>query len=243
MTKVLITSGCSFTETVHPKSRLNGRSWADHLAIALGTEYQHVNVAQRSHGNGLISRSLIWAVTDALKNYNPKDILVGIMWSGPWRHDFFVDTTPAMKISDDAYVRNPTNFVDNSKGGWVICNHSWTNPVSTAYYNMFWSETGSLIYTLEHILRTQWFLERLGIKYFMSTHTQFVFVDPAQCQMPDTKYLYDQIDFSKFVPVKGEHEWVRETLDSSLKLHEHPSTEHHKQFCHQVVLPFIEKLQ
>lgn len=239
--KILITSGCSFTETVHPKSRLNGKSWADWLAAEL-PNCVHVNTAQRSHGNGLISRSLIWSMTEALKTHDPSDILVGVMWSGPWRHDFFVEELPKQKHNDGVYVKNPTNFVENSNyAGWIICNHSWHNPVSTAYYDTFWSMTGSLIYTIEHILRVQWFCEKHKIPYFMTTHTKDVFLDPFNHQQPDVHYLYQQIDFDHFLPVVGEHDWVREHLDPSLDPGVHPSTEHHRQFTKQVVLPFLEK--
>jgi hypothetical protein len=81
--KQLITSGCSFSEC-----RSHVGTWPKHLADAL-PDYAHVSTAMGSQGNGLISRRAIYQVTEALKQTSPEDILVGIMWSGPDRHDFY----------------------------------------------------------------------------------------------------------------------------------------------------------
>ena len=82
--KKLITGGCSFTEWPQ-----NVETWPKFLLEQL-PDYTHANAALGSSGNGLISRRVIYETTQALKQYDAKDILVGVMWSGPDRHDFYV---------------------------------------------------------------------------------------------------------------------------------------------------------
>ena len=73
MDKIIITSGCSFTQS--------DGTWPYHIGQR---KYGRVhNVADTGAGNSYISRSVIWEVNDQLKlGKNPKDIEVLIMWSG-----------------------------------------------------------------------------------------------------------------------------------------------------------------
>ena len=57
--KQLITGGCSFSEC-----RSHAGTWPRHLADAL-PNYEHVSTAMGSQGNGLISRRVIYQVTEA----------------------------------------------------------------------------------------------------------------------------------------------------------------------------------
>ena len=96
------------------------------------------------------------------------------------------------------------------------------------------------IQTLEHIVRTQWLLLRYNIKYFMTTFTSNVLPpNVEEAQYHECKHLYDEIDFSKWLPVTGMHEWAKNTglplmPDGAI----HPTTKQHKMFVDQVILPF-----
>ena len=85
MSKLLITSGCSFSECITVNAGKG--TWPNHLAKML-PDYKHVSYAMGSQGNGLISRGIIYGVCEALKTHSPNEILVGVMWSGSSRHDY-----------------------------------------------------------------------------------------------------------------------------------------------------------
>ena len=234
--KQLITSGCSFSECLSPWLT----TWPKQLANLLHN-YVHNSTAMGSQGNGLISRGIIYQVTEALKTHSNNDILVGIMWSGPSRHDLYLQYTPVV-CKEDGYMNNPTKFIPNSNSSWTILNREWTMPLSQDYYRYFHDMVGQYIYSYEHILRTQWFLKLHNIKYFMSTYTSEVLQETTHI---DVKHLYDQIDFNHFLPVTGEYEWCRDYsgLEFPVKGDNHPSSEQHQAFTQQVILPFLKEKQ
>jgi hypothetical protein len=232
--KILITGGCSFSECLSPWIK----TWPKHLASSLN-EYNHIPTAMGSQGNGLISRRVIYQVIQSLKKYNSSDLLVGVMWSGPSRHDVYIQNTPPL-IKEGGYMENPTKFVSGGNGSWIIMNHSWTTESSRNYYQHHHDTIGQYIYSNEHILRTQWFLKLHNIKYFMSTYTNEVFQKNTHT---DIKYLYEQIDFDQFLSADGEYEWCRDYsgLEFPLKGDNHPSSEQHRLFTEQVILPFLKE--
>ena len=239
---ILVTGGCSFSECISPWID----TWPKHLSREMPS-YNHISTAMGSQGNGLISRKIIYQSSELLKTTDAKDILVGIMWSGPDRHDLYLDYTKSVNFDSpgygNEYMENPTTVVSGG-GDWAILNHSWTNNYSLAYYGMLHYFIGSCIYTLEHILRTQWFLKQHNIQYFMTTYTSEVFPWHVRTHI-DTKHLYDQIDMSKFLPVSGEYEWCRDVsgLDFPVPNDNHPSSAQHKLFTEKVILPFLETLK
>lgn len=232
--KQLITGGCSFSECISPWIE----TWPKHLANFL-KEHKHTSTAMSSQGNGLISRRIIYQVSEALKTTNSNDILVGIMWSGPDREDFYFTKSPAV-VKEDDYMENPTRFVSDSVGSWLIINHHWKTALAQNYYRHFHDMVGQYIYSCEHILRTQWFLKMHNIKYFMTTYTNKVFNKTTHL---DVKHLYDQIDFAQFLPVAGEYEWCKEFSGLSFPVEGdiHPSSEQHRLFTEQVIMPFLTK--
>lgn len=228
MSKVLITSGCSFSETISDHID----TWPRHLARAM-PEYTHISKAMGSQGNGLISRSIIHACSEN----KDKDLLVGVVWSGPDRHDFYLKDNN-VGTNEDMWMENPTGFTKNKR--WVILNHNWRNHYAREYYGTFYDTVGATINTLEHILRTQWFLEQYGIKYFMSTYTADVLLNADR--HADTKHLYDLINFDKFLPVDGLYEWVKDNIGEDgfpIKNDFHPSSFAHNEFMNKVILPFL----
>jgi hypothetical protein len=235
MTKILIASGCSYTEGPY--------NWPSPLASLLNCELK--NYGESSVGNGRISRSVIYGVSEALKSFDNSEILVGIVWSGKTRREFYQSNIDYSTISH-VNVSNPHGFI-NSENNWVTVNHHWNDFYSKEFYKYFHDDVESDILTLEHILRTQWFLEKHNIKYFMSTFAPGVL--PSQTNN-STQHLLDLIDFSKFLKVKSVMEWCIE--DSGLPLSEydrshphlsiyamHPTPDHSKKFAEEVILPFI----
>lgn len=231
--QVLIASGCSYTQGPH--------NWPVPLASSLNCQIQ--NYAEISVGNGRISRSVIYGVTEALKTFQNSDILVGVVWSGNNRREFYQSTIDTPQISTHN-VPNPHGFIDSEKN-WVTVNHHWDDFYSKEFYKYFHDDVESEIITLEHILRTQWFLEKNQIKYFMSTFAPGVL--PASTNK-STQHLLDLVDFSKFLKIKSVMEWCIE--DSGIPISDydkgqptidsmHPTIEHSKKFAEDVIIPFI----
>lgn len=259
MSKVLITSGCSFTETTESDSN-NWKTWPIHLyKILQNFGYtKFVNCAMGSQGNGLISRGIIYNVIKALEEYDTKDILVGVMWSGSNRADYRCADTNLLSFGNtntDGWIENPTSFVDGASKNWVIMNAGWTNEESQTYYKYFHDFTGSTIYSIEHILRTQYFLQAKGIKYFFTDFTDNNIVDKTSADyalfQKEIDYLYNLIDFDHYLPVSSEHRWVYENSKTKEEFHKnhhfngniskwiHPNFEQHKEFVENIIYPYL----
>jgi len=172
----IITSGCSFT--------LGDGTWPYHI-----NQYKYGwvhNVGDTGAGNGYISRSIIWEVNNQIKlGKDPKDIEVIIMWSGITRKEFLstVRENPLHELWVDGPHKNwMGNFIHDEgwdrhpekDSTWIkssIPYMDWGNKSVTKFLDLYWkhfySEEESLINTFESILRTQWYLNSLGIKYTM----------------------------------------------------------------------------
>ena len=185
-----------------------------------------ISKAMGSQGNGLISKGIIYEVSKQLKECSADDLLVGIMWSGTDRHEVWCHDQLDPKV--EGAIENPTGFIENQKN-WQILNPWWESGKSSVYYTHIHQVESGHIQTLEHILRTQWFLDKYKVKYFMTT-----FKDLRIDTHPETNYLKDLIDWSKFLPVAGMYEWCEGGLDDA----NHPSSESHEKFVKEVILPF-----
>jgi hypothetical protein len=236
--KTLVTGGCSFSEL----SGAHYGTWPNHLAQAL-PDYHHIATGLGAQGNGLISRRIIYEVSELLKTTPVEDILVGIMWSGPERHDFFNETVKINREERkiDYWVENPTGFVQDTDKNWIIISPSWENQYAKQYYVNFHSTVGGVIYTYEHVLRVQWFLKLHGIRYFMSAYTNEV-LHNWSIDHKEVKYLKDQIDLDHFLPVQSEYNWC--THDSGIPFTTpndgHPNKEQHQAFTEQIIIPFLQ---
>lgn len=236
MSKLLITGGCSFSECI--STHID--TWPRHIA-RLYPQYKHISTGVSSQGNGLISRRIIYEVDYQLKHgINSNDILVCIMWSGYNRFDTYKEWTDNEYVNDFENSReNPTSFVRGATHkGWYIFNPWWTNRWNQIYYKEFSTQVMSKVQTLEHILRTQWFLKQNNVKYVMTTYMADVL---SSMNHIETQFLYDMIDHDKFLPIDGLYEWVKENsiYDFPNKNDPHPGTEQHKEFVTKVLHPFL----
>jgi hypothetical protein len=232
--ELLVTSGCSFTEP--------GHAWPFHLAKNFN--YKLENVALASQGNGLISRKLIYILENYPIKYPSEDIIVGVMWSGINRYERIIE-------SGDEYVgppyleRNPTSCVSHGQKRWRIMSHEWIKSEDCSfYYSTINNEISSMVQTLEHILRVQWYLETRKIKYFMSTFIN-IFSDKNIMNHSEVKYLYDMIDFSKFLPIEGFYEWNKEHYPIEgfydIKLDFHPNEFGSIKLTEEIIIPHLIK--
>ena len=252
--KHIITSGCSFSDI------RNNITWPLHLGATFDIEATHTGLA--SQGNGLIARKAIHAVHQALKkNVAPEDILVGIMWSGPDRHDMYFSWMNSQLDEEvkriDTMLINPTTFVTNDAGGWLIMNHHWNEKYNKIYYSHFHDSVYQRVLTYEKVLWTQNYLKNLGVNYFMSSITDDVFCLPDDiANNPNLTWLVEQVDQEKFLPVSSIHSWTKKywtdtdfpaiTVELSdgtvVKVPDtHPTRDMHVRFVKEVILPYIKE--
>lgn len=263
--KTSITSGCSFTDTEHYRSY---RTWPVQLADNIGID-NWINHGQGGQANNMIRMRTVYAVQKALKEYKAKDILVGVMWSGPDRkgiyyHKDFLGEKKTGKVWIDQY-----NFIDEeSTGGYKPfllghANHeNWK--LGKLYYKNYHDSIGSLIDTLHDIYYTQLYLESKRIKYFMSNAWNIFefrwdnwgkYVGNTEdyknenigrhnaLNHPDLKWIANSINWNKFLPIEGMWEWcqIYNPGRDYIKDH-HPTEEEHREFTKQIILPFVEQL-
>lgn len=235
--KLLITSGCSFSQV--PNSDL---SWPIPLGKALNLDVEcH---GRGACGNGIISRTIIHSVSNALKTYKPEEILVGIMWSGldrfeVYRKDLDDDFTDIDPSKCNPYYMNPQWVV--GPRNYVIFNQLWEDGMSKNFYkNMYSPEWGAIV-GYEHILRTQWFLKLNNIKYFMTGYSWDAYPEHGVEHESDVKFLLDIIDWNEWVPERNMDRWAKTTgLPYRENSGGHPSTEMHKKYVDEHIIPHLK---
>lgn len=250
----LITSGCSFSDVG------NNITWPLHLETTFDIKSMHT--ALSSQGNGLIARKALYSVHQALKQgILPEHILVGIVWSGSDRHDSYFSWMHEQLSEDvkqaDTMLINPTTFVDNDSGGWLIMNHHWNEKLNKIYYTHLHDSVHHRILMFEKILWVQNYLKNLGVNYFMSSITDDVFDLPKDiADNNNLTWLREQVDWKKFLPISSLHGWTKKywneedfpTLTITLPSGEiiqvpdtHPTRDMHVRFVKEVVLPYIKE--
>ena len=220
--QLLISSGCSFSDC--------DNTWPVHLSKMLNTD--HVLLGLRSQGNGLISRKLIYAVHQALKTHQATDLLVGIMWSAPDRWECYKDASVQFKENTGGWSANPTSVVPHSRGSWIITSHNWPMPESSVWYKQYHDQTWSMVTTLEHVLRTQHYLDSVGVRYFMSQIASVVF-DIKLISNHECLHLSEMIDWTRFISRTGMYDWANCVGG------EHPSVNQHYQYTADIIMPWL----
>lgn len=253
--KHLVTSGCSFSLSKTTRTPDEGDGWPHWLSESLGAELH--NTAMGSQGNDLIARKAIHKVNELLNlGTNPADILVGIMWSGAERKDFYSSTVPyQFPINENGWLRNPEHFVESEQeqGGWVIMSPGWLHHYSKIWYTEFSDQVGSHINTYERIHWTQCYLKTVGVKYFMGTYMSNVvnFMNHdgqrpeqaycANCRKdPNIEWLHNSIEWQHFLPVPSYSEWCAHNFSDFQDFNDHPNDRNAQEFNNRVIVPFVK---
>ncbi len=240
---VLLTGGNSFSV---PGLLEEDYTWVDYLQKSHDFS-KSVHTGTVAQGNELISRKIIYNVIELLKDCKSEDILVGIMWSSPKFQSVYLESSPKNFTKLFLNQENPTSVVDK-ENHWYILNPPRAPGIvehdehSSAYYKYFYNSTSSYVETCEHILRTQWFLDKCKISYFMTAYNQNVLPSSLK-NLKETSHLYNLINFDNFLPIdSGQSEWckTKATAYSHQMNNSHPSHLQHKQFTEEVILPFIK---
>jgi hypothetical protein len=214
--------------------------------------------------NALIARKIIYKVNQLIKTNNPDDIIVGIMWTTPDIHERYISNG-----KNDSYIsKSDIKFynVVNDINNWRVLNHEFISSSEDCelYYKVMYNKIQSYVLSVEHILRTQWFLKKLGIKYFMTFHLDIFHEDKNYLKIYNLEklvefkktnynfnilnyneidYLYKIIQMNMFLPVDGMLEWLQENyinegFEDDEKLI--PSSFGHNKFSTEVIIPFLK---
>lgn len=223
----LLTSGCSFSES-------SNSAWPTWLA-----RYWTVpltNVALGSQGNGLISRRLLSALDLLLEQgLQPR---VCVMWSGWSRTETMSLSGPYYR---DCLRENPTTAGHDPV--WRIHNPHFDDAASVQVYRALPDE--HLIYvSLEHVLRTQWRLQQLGVDYLFMLYKGDA-LPAADLVTGDHQGLLAQFDWSRWI-TDPMWEWCRTHSGIAMPradVDDHPRPPHHRQWAESVVAPWFLSTQ
>lgn len=236
---VLITAGCSFSSVPS-----EFKTWPVHLKTYLKPA-RIFYLGQGAVGNGIISRRVIYNVSEQLKTYKPEEILVGIMWSSRARTEIF---------SQDPIIHNPMDFgpthanpvsIAKNKNFYLLNTH-WTDELTTNYYKNIYNDDNATLVTLEHILRVQWFLKVNHINYFMTQYgpdtlpTGILNEEKKIMSSLEVKHLYDMIDKNYWLPINNMQEFANNSGYPYEPGNIHPTTEQHKYFTDTIVIPYLK---
>ena len=242
---ILVTAGCSFSQVPNADT-----TWPVHLQKALSFN-QVLYLGQGAAGNGIISRRVIYHVSQLLKINRPENILVGIMWSGRDRMEVYSKKEiPHHAIESGSAYRNPVPIA-NERNFYLLNNH-WDDESTKTFFKYFYNDEYATILTLEHILRTQWYLKQNKVNYFMCQYHYACLPNPKLrgpdihlLENEDISALYNNIDFSNWIyephrPFNNMWSYATETgLPFARPPDPHPATEHHQLFVRDHVLPFL----
>lgn len=180
MSAVTLAHGCSFTRYGWP-------CWPKFVPW-FDDKINMINNGRSGSGNETISRA---AINSAMKY---KDIEhMYIMWSGTDRYEVVTKD----KEIDEAKGR-ATYYVWDEDLQWSTWYGGHPEKDKHEYYRKhFWDEQHQYYRTLEHILRTQMFLDRKRIPYTMMVFNRHVLRTDAYSESEHK--LYDNIDWTKFL--------------------------------------------
>jgi len=275
----IVTGGCSFSETrncidyagfgmmddydtYQPE---NGyKSWALHLEDIIPNSKVY-NTALPGAGNGFISRAVIYKVDELLNKGKDVDY-VCIQLTACDREEMLVDVDDASSETDKNLLCHhiPTLELekikkDNNNKMWL--KHSYGQDSLLKYYYKYYNnEEFSVVKTLEHILRLQWYFKSKDIKYKMFGGWNIFYQLPKIPRYPiEIRHLWTMIDWDNFwfhKKLGGITEWSVDNLpfeerfitgdrlqeDGKSALDEHPSNIAHKKFAKEVVSKWINNI-
>lgn len=239
MIKNFIANGCSFTAET-----MLGNSWASFV----GKEFPfYHNLAHGGAGNYYIASSTIEYLET--KKHNPRETLVGIMWSGIGRKDLLISGEEYYRLRKDyfACVKELNEQYYLLSGGLA---HSWQQHPETKrlFQNIYKliDPVSVCRETLFEIIKLKGYLESKGYRYFFTSYFDY--------WNPDIESVTASGDYSIghfchnlpiYTNIDQSTNWITTYLgnfaqDSNRLDHTvHPTTNAHQLYASEVVLPFL----
>jgi hypothetical protein len=240
--KVLITSGCSFSA---PWGDETTNTWVKYFQKKYKFElYSHSGMG--AAGNEMITQRLMYSINNALqKGYT--DITLAVMWSEHHRNDVFTkDWSLDIDTDNGNIMFNNQIYTNIDKGA----NHNITSgfirpgafPQNEDYYRnekqrnwllnyyKFYNEEYSLLCTLKNVILIQSICKLNNIKCIMFVMRNIFEELP---RYPQLNYLQKMVDWDKFIFFEEEYGLFEYTLVNDLKFWDngfHPKYKAHKHF-------------
>lgn len=247
--KFFVSAGCSFSAVPYFDGHI---SWPKYLATNIFKHAQRKHIYKMGCGNGLISKSLIYELSNALKTIKGKDMFVGIMWSDSNRLEAYFSKTTSLNynyIDGGPGYQNPQNIKtfdehnsieeNDLDRNYYMINPSFDDSISKNYYNNFFDDIGSKIQSLENILRVQWFLKLHEIPYVFMSMNDNVLPNESEKNYLNIGHLFDMLDLKNYI----KKDLMSFSNESNLPFHPidnmHPSGTQHAQFCEKIIVPHL----
>lgn len=204
MVKLVITSGCSFTAGIELDDYKDNWEegleesqliWSYKIKEKLWPDADFFNAAKSGASNSTIARKTIYYTGEFLKKYNPRDIVVLIMWTGVDRREWRLTTKNDLdyKMSDfkyenttatDASILQEKNIKNIMK---EFYHPVWTNyrksylkkqgldKIIVNYYKNLIDKETSMYDTLKNIEYTSLFLDNNNVSYYYTNSDRHIF--------------------------------------------------------------------
>ncbi len=211
----LYTVGCSFTFA-------QMRGWPKMLADKLEQKGLKVNLINQGHpgaGNRYISHKII--LDSHVREFKP-DLAV-IMWSGLTRKELTLDHTDDVLMSAFSgykdYVRWAGVNTSYLLSGGFCGSWMWDRIAKETFDNLYKISNNRTMAqdTLIHIINLQNYLKQNNIPYIMSSYMNYWTdedlvgeQDFGIRKFKDLDYLYDQIDFNKWLFINSNKDGIYE---------------------------------
>jgi len=145
--------------------------------IAEEFKLDYINIAEPGSGNEQISRSTIIKVGSLIKQVNPKDILVTILWAGWKRYEFWNDVeSKHQSLSLKSKWKPKQEIVDYVEKRSIVDSDNYT------YYK-----------DLFHIYNTAIALESYGVNYVFCNANRCMLTPEEFVDSPELNYEYQQL--------------------------------------------------
>ena len=219
MPKLTVAHGCSFTRYKWP-------CWPAYVSWFNGG-IQMLNKGRSASGNETISRGVI---NSALKHKQIDHMY--IMWSGTDRYEVITKEEGPDDRGEMTYRVWDKDF------NWSVYYGGHRDKDKNEYFRRyFWNEEHQYYRTLEHILRTQMFLNKKNIPYTMMVFRKNVLKE--NFFSGSERALYNEIDWKKFLFYKdngGLWEFGKDNYSEYYKLGEsHPPPIAHYHWVRDVI--------
>ena len=171
--KILITSGCSFSDGCSFSSEnLYRQTWINHIQEKYDFK-RYVHMGNPASGNELIAERVIYALQTLLDSgKSANDLYLGVMWSGIERKELFISPKETKKYSelDDSVKREGENTLIMSNYSNTISNTKDVKPYVVNVPNGY-LKSGGLPY------REVWWRNKSQRDYFNLWYDNFYSVE------------------------------------------------------------------
>jgi hypothetical protein len=241
MIKNFIAGGCSFTCNASD-------DWPSIIAQKYNPAW-HRNLARGGAGNYYIAESVIHCLNT--EKFDPKETLVIIMWSGYSRLDLQVTEQFFKMLEHYRYKteiwKNHYVFSGGELGGWqndLLLGNVFKSLYAVTNHEILANQT------LNHMLRTQLYLEHHGYNYkFLSfinywQNTKELISRQDYSLKIFNNLLYDEILKANWIFNNDKKDCFYEfAKERGLLLGDnfHPNNQAHKEFAHECIIPHIKK--